>query len=97
VRLLQPTARRVAVEVRDTGVGISKANLSRIFEYGFTTKPDGHGFGLHSCGLIARELGGELMVQSEGSGCGATFRLELPLDERDHHRSNSHHSAAATP
>jgi PAS domain S-box-containing protein len=97
VRLLQPTARRVAVEVRDTGVGISKANLSRIFEYGFTTKPDGHGFGLHSCGLIARELGGELMVQSEGSGCGATFRLELPLDERDHHRSNPHHSAAAKP
>jgi signal transduction histidine kinase len=60
-------------------VGIAKAHLPRIFEYGFTTKPDGHGFGLHSCGLMARQLGGEITVRSEGLGCGATLRLELPF------------------
>jgi PAS domain S-box-containing protein len=79
VRIFQPTSHRVAVEVCDTGVGIAKAHLPRIFEYGFTTKPDGHGFGLHSCGLMARELGGEITVRSEGLGCGATLRLELPF------------------
>jgi signal transduction histidine kinase len=79
VRIFQPTGNRVAVEVADTGVGISKSHLPRIFEHGFTTKPDGHGFGLHSCGLMAKELGGELTVHCEGLGGGATFRLELPL------------------
>jgi PAS domain S-box-containing protein len=79
VRIFQPTGNRIAVEVADTGVGISKSHLPRIFEHGFTTKPDGHGFGLHSCGLMAKELGGELTVHSEGLGGGATFRLELPL------------------
>jgi PAS domain S-box-containing protein len=79
VRIFQSTCQRAAVEVCDTGVGISPAHIPRIFEYGFTTKKDGHGFGLHSCGLMAKELGGELTVQSAGVGCGATFRLELPV------------------
>ena len=37
------------------------------------------GFGLHCGALAARELGGSLTAESEGSGCGATFTLELPL------------------
>jgi PAS domain S-box-containing protein len=81
VRIFEVSSQRVAVEVSDTGVGISQAHLSRIFEYGFTTKKDGHGFGLHSCGLMAKELGGELTVRSEGVGCGATFQLTLPCHE----------------
>ena len=81
VRLFQPSAHRVAVEVTDTGAGISASHLTRIFEYGFTTKPEGHGFGLHSCGLMAKELGGELTARSEGVGCGSTFRLEIPVDK----------------
>ena len=51
----------------------------RIFSHGFTTRPDGHGFGLHSSAMAAREMGGELTVQSEGAGKGATFTLQLPL------------------
>ena len=81
VRLFQPSAHRVAVEVTDTGSGISASHLTRIFEYGFTTKPEGHGFGLHSCGLMAKELGGELTARSEGVGCGSAFRLEIPVDK----------------
>ena len=63
----------------DTGVGIPAENMIRIFNHGFTTKKSGHGFGLHSGALAARELGGELRVRSDGPGLGATFVLELPV------------------
>ena len=68
----------LAIEVIDTGVGIDPENLTRIFAQGFTTRSDGHGFGLHSAALTAREMGGALRVESEGLGRGATFVLELP-------------------
>ena len=65
--------------VADNGVGIAPENLTRIFSHGFTTRKSGHGFGLHSGALAARELGGTLRAQSDGVGHGATFTLELPL------------------
>lgn len=67
------------IEVIDNGVGISRENLTKIFSHGFTTKQHGHGFGLHSSALAARELGGSLTVQSDGVDRGATFTLELPF------------------
>lgn len=67
------------VGVSDTGEGIPAENLTRIFAHGFTTKKDGHGFGLHSCVLAAREMGGTLMAHSDGPGTGAIFTLKLPL------------------
>ncbi len=67
------------VAVIDTGVGIPAENLERIFSHGFTTRKDGHGFGLHSCALAAKELGGSLQGESAGPGQGATFTLTLPL------------------
>jgi len=70
---------RVRVEVEDNGEGIAQDNLARVFEHGFTTRVDGHGFGLHSCILAAHEMGGELTAQSAGPGKGALFILELPL------------------
>ncbi|MGO9896410.1 MAG: ATP-binding protein [Bryobacteraceae bacterium] len=70
---------RVSLAVRDTGVGLPPENLTRIFGHGFTTKADGHGFGLHSCAIAAGKMGGSLRAESEGSGHGATFVLELPL------------------
>lgn len=69
----------VRISVADNGVGIAPENMTRIFAHGFTTRHDGHGFGLHSGALAARELGGSLQVFSEGLGRGATFVLELPL------------------
>lgn len=71
----------ISVEVSDTGVGIAPENLTRVFAHGFTTKKDGHGFGLHSSALAAQELGGSLSAQSDGPGCGATFILRLPLTQ----------------
>ena len=70
---------RVRISVMDNGVGIPRENLPQIFAHGFTTRKDGHGFGLHSGALAAKELGGTLLVQSEGPGRGAVFTLELPL------------------
>jgi PAS domain S-box-containing protein len=71
---------RIKITVADNGVGISPDNLTRIFNHGFTTRKDGHGFGLHSGALAAKEMGGSLAVQSDGAGLGATFTLDLPCD-----------------
>jgi PAS domain S-box-containing protein len=86
--------RRVTVRVRvangvmqvaviDTGVGIPAENLERIFSHGFTTRKEGHGFGLHSCALAAKALGGSLHGESAGPGQGATFTLTLPLTQQE--------------
>ena len=69
---------RVLFSVADNGVGIAAENLNRIFNHGFTTRRDGHGFGLHSGALAARGLGGSVRVASEGPGRGALFTLEIP-------------------
>jgi len=69
----------VQVIVADNGIGISPENLARIFAHGFTTRKNGHGFGLHSGALAAREMGGSLSVQSLGPRRGATFTLDLPV------------------
>lgn len=71
---------RVHLEVADNGLGIDEEKLDKIFNYGFTTKKEGHGFGLHSGALAAKELGGRLRCHSDGPGKGAVFTLELPLD-----------------
>jgi signal transduction histidine kinase len=68
----------IKISVADNGVGILPENLTRIFNHGFTTRKGGHGFGLHSGALAARELGGSLTVRSDGRGRGAVFTLTLP-------------------
>jgi PAS domain S-box-containing protein len=71
------------IQVSDNGVGIPPENLTRIFAHGFTTRRNGHGFGLHSSALAVRELGGSIQAQSEGLGKGATFTLLLPHNPPD--------------
>ncbi len=72
---------RVArIEVVDTGIGIAPENRERLFSHGFTTRKEGHGFGLHSSALMAQILGGRLLLESEGVGKGATATLEIPLN-----------------
>ncbi|MET0404746.1 MAG: ATP-binding protein [Cystobacter sp.] len=67
------------IEVEDNGVGISPENMARMFSHGFTTKKDGHGFGLHSSARAAEAMHGRLRCHSAGEGHGACFTLELPL------------------
>jgi signal transduction histidine kinase len=69
---------RMSVRVSDNGIGISRDNIVKIFNYGFTTRADGHGFGLHSSAVSAMELGGTLVAESSGPGEGAAFILTLP-------------------
>ncbi len=72
------SAAGVSITVMDNGVGIAPEHLNRLFHHGFTTRQGGHGFGLHSSALAARELGGTLTFHSAGPGLGATFTLTLP-------------------
>lgn len=70
----------LSIEVADNGEGIPPENLERLFSHGFTTRKNGHGFGLHSCVMAAQEMGGSLTVRSAGVGQGATFTLEIPIE-----------------
>jgi signal transduction histidine kinase len=79
IRIRRLGESRVSLAVQDNGAGLPPENLTRIFGHGFTTKVDGHGFGLHSCALAASQMGGSLRAESDGPGRGATFTLELPL------------------
>ncbi|MGA8138736.1 MAG: DAHL domain-containing protein [Pseudomonas gingeri] len=77
VRAIEDNTLRISV--KDAGEGILPENMTRIFAHGFTTRKDGHGFGLHSCALAAIEMKGHLTAHSDGPGKGAVFTLELPL------------------
>jgi two-component system, NtrC family, sensor kinase len=78
VKLEQASTDRLRIDIHDNGMGIAPEMLTRIFQHGFTTREDGHGFGLHSSALAAQEMGGSVIVHSEGLERGATFTLELP-------------------
>lgn len=79
IKVYKNGSERVKVLVEDNGVGIPQENLTRIFSHGFTTRKNGHGFGLHSSALAAKEMSGDLSAESNGLGLGATFTLELPV------------------
>ncbi|WP_339527424.1 DAHL domain-containing protein [Pseudomonas sp. EL_65y_Pfl2_R96] len=81
VKIIDNTTLRFSVE--DQGEGIAAENMTRIFNHGFTTRKEGHGFGLHSCALAAVEMNGRLRVHSDGPGQGALFTLEIPLETAD--------------
>lgn len=83
LRVQAKPAGQLVVEVEDSGVGIGADVLPRLFEFGFTTKKDGHGFGLHTSAILAKELGGELLAHSDGADRGARFALQLPIAVAD--------------
>ena len=79
VRIFKNGDDGINIQIMDNGVGIPRENLSRLFSRGFTTRSDGHGFGLHCCLLAAKEMGGALAAHSDGPGLGAVFTLVLPV------------------
>ncbi len=65
--------------VLDTGVGIEQEDMSHLFEFGYRKRPGGHGYGLHHSALMAKEMQGEISVESEGLNQGARFALTVPV------------------
>jgi NO-binding membrane sensor protein with MHYT domain len=81
VGIAEPIDRpRLTIRVEDNGEGIAPENMTRLFAHGFTTRKNGHGFGLHSCALAAKEMLGTITAHSDGLGKGAAFTLVLPLN-----------------
>lgn len=70
---------RVFICFADNGVGIKKEALKKIFSHGYTTKDDGHGFGLHASANAMTEMNGSITVTSDGEHTGAEFTLTLPV------------------
>ena len=81
------TPGNIAIAVADTGVGISQADMERVFEEfrqadGLTARPvGGTGLGLSICRRLATMLGGRISLESE-VGVGSTFTLSIPNGER---------------
>lgn len=80
IQVSQSNDHTLRFDVIDNGIGMSDETLNRLFSYGFTTKENGHGLGLHASALAAREMGGTLSAQSDGIYLGSTFSLSLPID-----------------
>ncbi len=76
--MLSSENENVNIKIKDTGIGISSENLQKIFSHGYTTKKDGHGFGLHSCANYMTEMNGRMWAESEGEDKGATFVMAFP-------------------
>lgn len=72
--------KEICLSVIDSGQGIDRKDIRKMFSHGFTTKKDGHGFGLHYCARAMKEMGGSIRVLSEGLGKGATFILRFQKD-----------------
>jgi signal transduction histidine kinase len=73
----------VYLSVSDNGHGIKKENIDKVFTQGFSTKSEGHGFGLHSCANYMQSMGGEIKVESDGEGEGTTFTLIFPSSKQE--------------
>ncbi|MBN1237653.1 MAG: AAA family ATPase [Gammaproteobacteria bacterium] len=84
IRIAADAEEGIRLEVEDNGIGIPAGNLTKIFSHGFTTKPKGHGFGLHNCANGAQQMKGSLAAYSEGDGRGARFVLRIPADYATH-------------
>ncbi|WP_425607671.1 ATP-binding protein [Pelagicoccus enzymogenes] len=68
----------IAISISDNGSGVDPETQSQLFTHGFTTKPDGHGFGLHGSTNAIKSAGGKLSLESAGPNQGATATITLP-------------------
>jgi two-component system sensor histidine kinase HydH len=79
VGVARQDGRTLRVSVSDTGTGIRKEDLGRVFDPYFTTKSSGTGLGLAIVHRIVEAHGGEIRLESE-PGKGTTFTIFLPID-----------------
>ncbi len=76
---MERTEEAAFLKISDSGEGISPEKIQKIFAHGFTTKSNGHGFGLHSSANYMTEMGCRMWAESDGPGKGATFILRFPF------------------
>ena len=85
VEFVKLGARRLAISVNDRGIGITREELKHVFRRFYrlpgalSSRVRGTGLGLSIVQVVARRHGGRVYAESEGSGKGSTFTLELPL------------------
>jgi signal transduction histidine kinase len=79
------------ISIRDTGPGVRKEDLSRIFEYHYTTKDKGMGLGLPISYMIVKDHGGDIQAMSE-EGKGTTFSIRLPMREEEQRYGTNEHT-----
>lgn len=77
----RPGDKAIKIEISDTGCGISRENLDKIFTPFVTTKKGGTGLGLSICWKLVKKHGGIIGVESV-QGKGATFTIKIPLREK---------------
>ncbi len=73
--------KRVQLSVTDNGVGLTREQLDKVLQFGYTTKEKGSGFGLHATANFIEGLGGELVLESDGYGEGSRISLSIPLEQ----------------
>lgn len=71
----------VQLSMVDNGVGFNPAIATQLFNYGYTTKNEGKGIGLHYCANAIKEMRGTISIHSEGPGHGARVTLAFPAME----------------
>ena len=83
---------QITLTVADNGTGIADANLTRIFDPFYTTKPvgQGTGLGLSICYGIIKKLGGDIQVQS-AKGRGTRFNIIFPITKDPYMGQESDH------
>ncbi len=75
------TGRNIFIDITDTGVGIHKDKVDKVFEVYYSTKKTGSGLGLPTAKRIVEENKGSISIRSEG-GKGTSFLIKIPVDSR---------------
>src|SRR5678816_2989085 len=83
IKLSNPQANSVKVEISDSGCGIAAEDISKVFEPYFSTKDTGTGLGLAIVKKAVDDHGGTISVASK-QGSGTTFTINLPAKENRH-------------
>ena len=71
--------RPIQVRFSDMGPGIHGSHLERVFDLGFSTRPDGSGLGLFTTRRLIESMSGSITVEKSAMLLGVTFLVELPL------------------
>lgn len=83
IRTLLAPDGHIHLHVADSGPGIDEAHVAHLFQYGFTTKKEGHGFGLHYSARLVEQMNGIISVKNGAPDMGAIFTVSIPV-VRDH-------------